>query len=350
MSFANRDVAGFEKLIHGERQVAAGLYPEIEPFEHGMLDVGDGHLVYWEACGNPLGKLALVLHGGPGSGCSPKQRRYFDPAEYRVVLFDQRGCGRSTPHASEPGVDMKTNTTWHLLADIELLRATLGIDRWLVFGQSWGATLALLYAETHPDRVSELVLGGVTTTRKQELDWLYRGGVAPLFPAQWARVRAAVPLADPAADLLEAYHRLLHDPDPATHARAAEEWCRWESASLSSRPGPALSARFADPRYALAYARIVTHYFRNSAWLEHEQLLRNANALAGIPGKLVQGRVDLQAPMVTAWDLAKAWPRAELVVVEGAGHSGDDSGLADELVRATDQFAASGNRRGEEAH
>lgn len=316
-----------------------GLYPPIEPFEQGMLDVGDGQLVYWEACGNPRGKPALVVHGGPGSGCTPQQRRYFNPGAYRAVLFDQRGCGRSRPHAGAPGASLGANTTWHLVADIERLRTHLGIERWLVLGQSWGATLALLYGETLADRVTELVLGAVTMTRKKELDWLYRGGVAPLFPEQWARFRAAVPVHDRDGDLIEAYQRLLEDPDPLTRERAAEEWCRWESASVSAHGGPALAGRFADGKYAMAFARIVTHYFSHSAWLAEGQLLRDAGALAGLRGKLVHGRLDLQAPMVTAWELANAWQGAELVVVERAGHSGDDVGVADELVRATDQFA-----------
>ena len=317
-----------------------GLYPETEPYEHGMLDVGDGNLVYWEACGNPRGKPAVVFHGGPGSGCSPMQRRFFDPGAYRIVLFDQRGSGRSTPHASDPYTDLASNTTWHLLADIELLRAHLNIDRWLVFGGSWGATLAILYAETHPDRVTELIMGGVTTTRRQELDWLYRGGVAPLLPEQWGRFRAGVPAAERDGDLIEAYHRLLHDPDPAVRGRAAEAWCTWESASVRSRPGPALSARFTDPAYAMAFARIVTHYFRHDAWLEEGRLLRDAGALAGTPGIMVHGRLDLQAPLVTAWELKQVWPRAELVVVDDAGHASDEPGMARQLVRATDHFAA----------
>ena len=252
-----------------------GLYAEIEPYDHGLLDVGDGNLMYWETCGNPRGKPAVVLHGGPGSGCSPTQRRFFDAAAYRIVLFDQRGCGRSTPHAGAPDTTLLSNTTWHLLADIERLRIYLDMERWLVFGGSWGTTLGILYAETHPDRVTELILSGVTTTRPRELDWLYRGGVAPLLPEQWARFRAGVPVAERDGDLIEAYHRLLHDPDPETRARAADAWCRWETATVSSRPGPALSGRFAEPAYAMAFARIVTHYFRNAAWLEEGRLLRD---------------------------------------------------------------------------
>ncbi len=315
------------------------LYPPIEPYAHGMLDAGDGHRVYWEACGNPHGPPAVVLHGGPGSGRTVGQRRFFNPDAYRIVLFDQRMCGRSTPHASAPSADLSTNTTWHLLGDIERLRTHLGIERWLVFGGSWGATLALLYAETHPERVSALVLGGVTTTRQREIGWLYRGGLAPLFPEQWARFREGAPIDERNGDVIDAYHRVLHDPNPTVRARAAESWCRWESASIRSTPGLDLAPRFEDPAYALAFARIVTHYFRNDAWLEDGQILRDAAALGDIPGTMVQGRLDLQAPLVTAWELKHAWSRAQLVIVDNAGHASDEPGIPEQLVRATDRFS-----------
>jgi proline iminopeptidase len=316
------------------------LHPETEPHDHGMLDVGDGNLVHWEVCGSPGGKPALVLHGGPGSGCSTGLRRYFDPAAYRVVLFDQRGCGRSTPHASDPGTDLSVNTTGHLLADIELLRRHLDIERWLVLGFSWGSTLGLAYAERHPRRVTELVLAGVTTTRQSEIDWLYRG-VAPLFPEQWARFRAGAGAlaAGGDLDLVEAYHRLLEDPDPAVRARAAKDWSDWEwgltSVDPRARPGP----RWSQPAFQVGRARIVTHYFRHNAWLEDGILLREAGALAGIPGVMVQGRLDLQSPLVTAWELARAWPDGELVLVSGAGHSATDPGMGEALVDAIDRFA-----------
>ena len=314
------------------------LYPEIEPYDHGMLDVGDGNLVYWEVCGNPHGKPAVVLHGGPGSGCSTGVRRYFDPHAYRIVLFDQRGCGRSTPHASDLRTDLSVNTTEHLLADMELLRQYLDIDQWLLFGGSWGSTLGLAYAERNPQRVTEMVLVGVTTTRRAEIDWLYRG-VAPLFPAQWARFRAGVPPAERDGDLVAAYHRLLQDPDPAIHMKAAKDWCEWESALVSVDPDAKPDPRRLQPAFQLAFARIVTHYFHHNAWLEEGILLRQASSLAHIPGILIHGRLDLGSPLVTAWELARAWPNSELVIVSGAGHSSTDPGMSEALIAATDRFA-----------
>jgi proline iminopeptidase len=316
-----------------------GLYPEIEPDDHGMLEVGDGDLMYWETCGDPRGKPAVVLHGGPGSGCSAGQRRLFDPAAYRLVLFDQRGCGRSTPHASAPDIDLTSNTTANLVADIELLRRHLNIERWLVFGGSWGSTLALAYAETHPGRVSEIVLCGVTTGRHREFDWLFRGGLALLFPEEWERLQTALPVAEREGDIVEAYHRLLHDPDPAVRRRAALAWCTWESATPAWPPITELAPRFRDPAFALAFARLVTHYVRHNAFLEDGSLLRDAHALVDIPGVLVNGRFDLQAPIAYAWELSRAWPRSELVIVEDAGHAGDNPGLIREVVQATDRFA-----------
>lgn len=314
------------------------LFPEIEPYDRGMLDAGDGHRVYWETCGRPTGKPALVLHGGPGSGCTPWHRRLFDPAVYRVVLLDQRGCGRSTPHAGDPTANLTTNTTAHLLGDIERLRRHLGVDRWLVLGGSWGSTLALAYAERHPDHVSEIVLFGVTTGRHREFDWWFRGGAAVLFPAEWERLRAAIPEDRRDRDIVDAYAQLLNDPDPAVHRKAAVEWCTWESAGLAWPPEARLAPRFTDPRYALAFARLVTHYVRHNAWLEDGALVRGAGALAETPGVLIQGRLDLGAPIAWAWDLSRAWPRAELVVVPEAGHAGDHPGISGELVRATTRF------------
>jgi proline iminopeptidase len=316
-----------------------GLYPEIEPYDRGMLDAGDGNRVYWETCGSPRGKPALVLHGGPGAGCTPWYRRLFDPAAYRVVLFDQRGCGRSTPHAGDPHTDLSANTSTKLLEDIERLRRHVGVDQWLVLGGSWGSTLALAYAERHAERVTEIVLFGVTTGRRREFDWWFRGGAAVLFPAEWERLRAAVPVADRDGDIVDAYHRLLHDANPAVRRQAAVDWCTWESAGLAWPPAPRLSPRFTDPAYAMAFARLVTHYVRHNAWLEDGVLLRGAGALAGIPGIMVQGRLDFGAPIAWAWDLGKVWPRAELAVVNDAGHAGDHPGITRELIRATGRFA-----------
>lgn len=313
------------------------MYPEIEPYDQGMLEVGDGNSLYWETCGDPRGTRAVVLHGGPGSGCSPWFRRLFDPSAYRLVLFDQRNCGRSRPHASEPGTALDTNTTANLVADIEVLRRHLDIDRWLVLGGSWGCTLALAYAERHPERVTQMVLFGVTTGRHEEFDWTFRGGLARFFPEQWERLGAALPAGERDGDVVEAYHRLLSDPDPTIRLEAAGAWCTWESATPAWPPRAGLEERFADPDYVVAFARIVTHYVRHNAWLEDGALLRGAPALAGIPGVLVHGRFDFQAPLANAWELARAWPLAELVVVDDAGHAADVS-LSRELIRATDRF------------
>jgi proline iminopeptidase len=313
----------------------ANRYPEIEPYEHGILDVGDGHWVYWEACGSPGGKPAVVLHGGPGSGCIPGFRRYFNPAAYQIVLFDQRGAGRSLPHASDPATDLHTNTTHHLIADIELLREHLGIDRWLVWGISWGSTLALAYAQRYPRRVSEIVLASVT--RPADIDWLYHG-VGRFFPVEWARFLDGAGAAGAGTDLVAAYYRLLHDADPATRERAARDWCAWEDAVVSLEEGHQPSPRYEDPRFRMAFARIVTHYFHHRAWLEDGELLRNAGRLASIPGVLVHGRLDLGGPSAAAWELARAWPAAELHLV-GGGHTGGRD-MTERLVAATDSFAA----------
>jgi proline iminopeptidase len=323
------------------------LYPAIEPYDHGMLDVGNGNLVYWEACGNPRGKTAVVLHGGPGSGCSPGLRRFFDPSAYRVVLFDQRNCGRSTPHASDPETDLRGNNTANLIVDIELLRRHLNVDRWLVFAGSWGSTLALAYAEMHPGRVTEMILFGVTTGQRREFDWLFRGGLAILFPEQWEHLRNALPVADRDGDIVEAYNRLLNDPDPMVSRRAAEAWCLWESATPAWPPTTGLAERFTDPAYALAFARIVTHYVRHNAWVEDGSLLRGADALTDIPGILVNGRFDFQAPIASAWELHRVWPRTDLLIVDDAGHALNAS-LSRELIRATKRFAGdeTGSRSG----
>jgi proline iminopeptidase len=310
-------------------------YPEIEPFEHGMLDAGDSQELYWEVCGDPNGKPAVVLHGGPGSGCTSGLRRYFDPEAYRIVLFDQRGAGRSVPHAGDASVDLSTNTTHHLIADIERLREHLGVERWLVFGGSWGATLALAYAERHPPRVTEVILASVTMTRPVDIHWLYHG-VGRYFPEEWARFRDGVPVGEREGDLVAAYYRLLNQPDAAVREKAARDWCAWEDAVVSlesDEPNP----RYEDPRFRMAFARIVTHYFHHHAWLEDGVLLRNAHRLGGIPGVLIHGRLDLGSPAVTAWELAQAWSEAELHLV-GTGHTGGDE-MTDRVVAAADRFA-----------
>jgi proline iminopeptidase len=315
------------------------LYPPIESYEHGMLDVGDGNRLYWEACGNPRGKPAVVLHGGPGSGCTMWHRRLFDPGAYRVVLFDQRNCGRSTPHASAPDTALASNNTANLVADIERLREHVGVERWLVLGGSWGSTLALAYAERCPSRVTELILFGVTTGRRKEFDWLFRGGVAILFPEQWERLREAVPAELRDGDIIEAYCRLLNDPDAAIRERAALAWCTWESVTPAWPPAHGLSPRFRDPVFRMAFARIVTHYVRSYAFLEDGSLLRDARALADIPGVMVNGRFDLQAPIGWAYDLKRVWPRANLAIVDDAGHDASNASITRELLRATDNFA-----------
>ena len=315
------------------------LYPEIEPYEQGFLEVDNGNRVYWEICGNPHGKPAVVLHGGPGSGCSPWHRRLFDKSVYRLVLFDQRNCGRSTPHASALDTSLSSNTTAHLIADMEQLRQHLSIDRWLVFGGSWGSTLALAYAEKYPERVTEMILFGITTGRHQEIDWLFRGGVAIFFPEQWERLRTALPVAERAGDIVEAYYRRLNDANLTVRQRAAKAWCLWESATLAWPPSTSLAERFTSPTFALAFARIVTHYMHHKLWLEDGSLLRNADILANIPGILVNGRFDFQSPIANAWELNRVWPRAELMIVDNAGHAPNNPGLTQELIRATDRFA-----------
>jgi proline iminopeptidase len=314
-----------------------GLYSQSEPYNQGMLDVGDGHQVFWETCGNPDGKPALVLHGGPGSGCTPVWRRYFDLNAYRVVLFDQRGCGRSTPHASAPLIDLSANTTDHLIADIEVLRRMLGIDRWLVLGGSWGSTLALVYAERHPDRVSELVLFSVTTTAAWEIDWI-TNGVSIFFPDAWARLRAGVPEARRTANLLEDYNRLLLDSDPAIHEKAARDWCDWEIAIVSTRSDVKPAPRYDSGTFRLAFARIVTHFWSHRAWLQDEELLTSASRLSSIPGVMVHGRLDVSSPIITAWRLKKRWRDSELIVVDDAGHGG--VGMEEIIVEATNRLSS----------
>jgi proline iminopeptidase len=313
-------------------------FPPIEPYDHGMLDVGDGNLVHWEVSGSPDGKPAVVVHGGPGSGCRPGSRRAFPPERYRVVQFDQRGCGRSTPHASDPATDMSTNTTHHLVSDMERVREHLGIRRWLMYGGSWGSTLILAYAERHPERVSEIVIPGVTTTRRSEIDWLYRG-VRRFFPEQWERFRLGVPEADRDGDLVAAYARLMENLAPAVRAAAAAAWLAWEDAVISLEPKGTPNAYSTRPTVAQhAFVRICAHYFSHGAWLAEGELLRDAGRLAGIPGVLIHGRLDMGSPVGTAWELSRAWPDARLIVVGDSGHTGSDT-MRDEILRAIDRFS-----------
>jgi proline iminopeptidase len=314
------------------------FYPEIEPYESGMLEVGDGHSIYWEASGNPSGKPAVFLHGGPGGESGPNHRRLFDPEKYRIILLDQRGSGRSLPHASDAGADLSTNTTWHLVADLERLREHLGIARWLVFGGSWGSALALAYAETHPERVSELVLRGIFTLRASELEWFYEGGAEQVYPDLWEAFLEPVPLAE-RGNLIAAYSRMLNDPDPAVHGPAAVAWSTWEASTITLLRRPDVIATFAEPRYAIAFARIENHYFVNKGWFDEGQLIRDAGILRDIPGVIVQGRYDICTPPVTAWDLHKSWPEAEFVMVPDAGHSFDEPGILSALIEATDRFS-----------
>jgi len=306
------------------------LYPPIAPYDSGMLDTGDGHQVYWEVCGKPV----VFLHGGPGAGCGPAHRQLFDPEKYRIVLFDQRGCGRSLPHAN-----LEANTTWHLVADIERLRILLGITTWQVFGGSWGSTLALAYAQTHPQQVSELIVRGVFLLRQCELDWYYQEGASWLCPDRWEAFLAPIPAAE-RGDLMAAYRKRLTGTDEAAKLEAARAWSRWEASTITLAPNPAMIAQFNDAHFALAFARIENHYFVNHGFMEEAQLLANAACLQNIPGVIVQGRYDLATPARSAWELAQAWPKAQLYLVEGAGHAYNEPGILDRLIEATDHFAS----------
>lgn len=314
------------------------LYPEIEPTESGHLDVGGDHRIYWELIGRPDAKPVVFLHGGPGAGCSASHRRLFDPDRYRIVLFDQRNCGRSTPHASAAEVDLSANTTWHLVADMEALREYLGIDRWQVFGGSWGSALALAYAQRHRDRVSELVVRGIFTLRRSELLWFYQEGASHVYPDWWEHFVAPVAPSE-RHDVIAAYHGLLNDPDPAVHGPAALAWSTWEANGITLLRNQRLLDEMADPAYALAFARIENHYFVNGGWLRGRQLLDDAGSLEGVPGVIVQGRYDMCTPATTAWELHRAWPGSELVMVPDAGHAFNEPGILDALIAATDRFA-----------
>jgi proline iminopeptidase len=318
-------------------------YPAIEPYDSGLLDVGDGQQIYYEVSGNPDGKPAVYLHGGPGAGSNPEQRRVFDPARYRIVLFDQRGCGKSRPHASDPTADLSSITTWSIVADIETLRAHLGVDRWLVCGGSWGSALALAYAEKHPGRVTELVLRGIFTLRQSELDWFYEGGAATIYPDLWDAFLEPVPV-DQRDHLVAAYSRLLNDPDPAVHVPAGKAWSRWESSTITLLPDEDLIGHFTEDAYAVAFARIENHFFMNGGWFDEGQLIADAGRLTDIPAVIVQGRYDMCTPAATAWDLHRAWPEAELRIIPDAGHALQEPGILDAVVEATDRFATQPRR------
>jgi proline iminopeptidase len=310
------------------------LYPEIVPYRTGRLKVSDLHEIYFEECGSPTGKPVVLLHGGPGGGINPVMRRYHDPQAYRIVLFDQRGCGRSTPHAS-----LDENTTWHLVDDIERLRTHLGIERWQVFGGSWGSTLALAYAETHPERVSELVLRGIFTLRRAEIDWFYQEGCSWIFPDAFEAFANVIP-EDERDDMIAAYHLRLTSDDPEVQIEAARAWSAWEGKTLSLLPDIDRVRRFSEDHYALAFARIECHYFINGGFFSaDDQLIADAHLLRDIPGVIVHGRYDVVTPVKIAYDLHRNWPEAELRIVADAGHAMTEAGIVHELVAATERFA-----------
>ena len=309
------------------------LYPAIEPYETHRLKVSDLHELYVEESGNPKGKPVVFLHGGPGGGTSPKHRRYFDPLKYRIILFDQRGCGQSTPYA-----EVRENGTWELVADVERIREHLGIARWMVFGGSWGATLGLAYAEKYPQRVTELIVRGIFLLRQREVDWLYQEGASRIFPEAWEPYRDAIPAAE-RGDFMQAYAQRLLSEDAALNLPAAKAWSIWEGACSKLLPDEAFIASYGDEATTLAFARIECHYMLNRGWFEEAQLLHDAPNLKGIPGAIVQGRYDMVCPIESAWALAKAWPEADLVIVPDAGHSAYEPGISRALVAATDRFA-----------
>ena len=311
------------------------LYPPIEPYETGMLDVGDGHSLYWELCGNADGKPVVFLHGGPGGASSPDHRRQFNPDKYKILVFDQRGCGKSEPFAS-----LDNNTTWDLVEDIEKLRTEVAkVDEWQVFGGSWGSTLALAYAETYPERVTELVLRGIFLFQQYELDWLYKeGGASSLYPDKWEEFAGFIPEAE-RGDLLTAYRKRLTSDDPELRLAAAKTFAVWEGNVVTLLPSPKVLDDFAEPQKAIAIARIENHYMIHKGWLEEGQLLKGADKLAGIPGAIVQGRHDCCTPPRAAWALKQAWPGVELNIVPDGGHLYNEPGILDGLIRATDKFA-----------
>ncbi|MEX1368059.1 MAG: prolyl aminopeptidase [Nannocystaceae bacterium] len=311
------------------------FYPAIEPFDSGMLQVSDLHSVYYEQSGNPQGKPVVFVHGGPGGGTDPKQRRFFDPKAYRIVLFDQRGCGRSTPHA-----ELRDNTTWHLIADMEAIRTKLGIEQWQVFGGSWGSTLALAYAQKHPERVTELVLRGIFMLRTKELRWFYQEGASAIFPDTWESYLAAIPPQEH-GDLIAAYYKRLTSDDPKVRIAAAQAWSIWEASTSFLMQSRDYMSHAGQDEFALAFARIECHYFVNGGFFEVEdQLLRDVDTIRHIPTVIAQGRYDVVCPMMSAWDLHRAWPEAKLEIIPDAGHSAYEPGIVDVLIAATDRFRA----------
>jgi proline iminopeptidase len=311
------------------------LYPPIDPYRTGTLAVSDLHTLHYEEAGNPQGRPVVFLHGGPGGGLDPDYRRYFDPARWRVVLLDQRGCGQSTPHA-----ELRDNTTWHLVADIERLRESLGIQRWAVFGGSWGSTLSLAYAETHPERCLGLILRGIFLLRRAELLWFYQEGASWLFPDAWEEYLSPIPEVE-RGDLMSAYHRRLTSEDPEVRMQAARAWSIWEGSTSKLRPDPGLIEKFSGDRFAEAFARIECHYFVNGAFLRSDtQLLDDVTRIAHLPGVIVQGRYDVVCPAASAWALHRRWPGSELKIIGDAGHSMSEPGIIDALVQATDDFAS----------
>ncbi|MEX0351052.1 MAG: prolyl aminopeptidase [Paracoccaceae bacterium] len=315
-----------------QKRAVQYLYPPIDPFDQRMIDVGQGHRIYTEQCGNPDGRPVVVLHGGPGGGCSPAMRRYFDPEVYRVILFDQRGCGRSRPHAS-----VENNTTWHLVSDIEVIRRQLEIERWAAFGGSWGATLALIYAQAHPDRVAHLILRGVFLMTKSELDWFYGGGAGNFWPEPWARFSSLIPK-DEQGDMIAAYHRRLFSGNLQEETKYGRAWSAWENALASIHSNGSTGESPGD--YARAFARLENHYFMNNGFLDEDsQILSNMARITHIPGHIVQGRYDMICPPVSAWNLSKRWPNCQLKMVRNAGHALSEPGISAELVRIMDQIA-----------
>ena len=309
------------------------LYPEIEAYESGFLDTGDGHSVYWERSGTRGAKPAVFLHGGPGGGFSPSHRRLFDPKLYDVLLFDQRGCGKSTPNAS-----LDNNTTWHLVSDIEKLREMMGVEKWQVFGGSWGSTLALAYAEKHPERVSELVVRGIYTLTRAELAWYYQFGVSEMFPDKWECFLAPIP-ENERHDMMGAYRKRLTGADRDSQVEAAIAWSTWEGQTITLLPEPSTSDKFGEADFAIAFARIENHYFVHAGWMDEGQLLRDAHKLQDIPGTIVHGRYDMPCPAKYAWALHKAWPKADFRLIEGAGHAYSEPGILDALIEATNRYA-----------